>query len=129
MNGGVLLDRHIFVWARLRPQRLSAGESRTLDDALVRYVSVVNLWEIAILQSLRRLETDPELLQVPDEFDLLPVLPAHCSLCAGLPMHHRDPFDRMLVAQACSERVPLLSRDKRIEAYGAEAAILRFPEA
>jgi PIN domain nuclease of toxin-antitoxin system len=128
VNGSVLLDTHIFVWARLRPHRLTAGEIRTLEEARIRYVSAVNLWEIAILQGLQRIESEPALLEVPAEFDLLPVRPEHCRALLGLQPHHRDPFDRMLIAQAQSERVPLLTRDRTMTAYSAHATILRYPE-
>ena len=64
------------------------------------------------------------LLVVPDGFDLLPVLPDHCKALAELPRRHRDPFDRMLVAQARAERLTLLTRDKAIIAYGAAGADL-----
>ena len=129
MNGGLLIDTHIFVWARLRPGRLTAGEGRALDEALIRYVSAVNLWEIAILQGLRRIETHPELLQVPEEFELLPLRPEHCRALLQLSRHHRDPFDRMLIAQARGEGLSLLTRDRQIAAYGDEATILHFPGA
>jgi PIN domain nuclease of toxin-antitoxin system len=129
VNGDLLVDTHIFIWVRLRPPRLSIGERRALDEARVRYLSIVAIWEIAILQGLRRIEPDPELLEVPGEFDLLPVSLEHCKAFRALPQHHRDPFDRMLIAQAQTERVPLLTRDWQIAAYGDEATILRFPEA
>ena len=76
-----------------------------------------------------RIETNPSLLEVPSGFDLLPISPSHCKTLLRLPMHHRDPFDRMLIAQAQTERVALLTRDREIAAYGKHATILRFPEA
>jgi PIN domain nuclease of toxin-antitoxin system len=129
VNGGLLVDTHIFVWTRLGPHRLTVGESHALDEARTRFVSAVSLWEIAILQSLRRIELDPELLKIPVEFDFLPVQPDHCKAVLGLPMHHRDPFDRMLIAQAQCEQVPLLTRDRAMTAYSQQATILRFPGA
>jgi PIN domain nuclease of toxin-antitoxin system len=125
----ILIDTHIFIWARLRPERLSTGERRVLDDADLRYLSAAALWEVAVLQGLRRVEDDPKLLEVSAGFDLLPIRPHHCRALLELPQHHRDPFDRMLIAQARSEQVPLLTRDRTIAAYREHATILRHPEA
>jgi PIN domain nuclease of toxin-antitoxin system len=118
----ILVDTHLVLWARIAPERLTAGERRTLDDARSCYVSAVSLWEIAILMALGRLARDHRLLAVPDGFDLLPVLPDHCQALVALPRRHRDPFDRMLIAQARAEHLPLLTRDKAIIAYGAAGA-------
>jgi PIN domain nuclease of toxin-antitoxin system len=125
----VLIDTHILLWARTDPETLTAGELRTLDSAEVRLVSCVTLWEFGILISLGRIEDDERLLDVPPGFELLPISPAHCKAVTRLPRHHRDPFDRMLIAQAQSENVPLLTRDRAMAAYGARATILQFPEA
>jgi PIN domain nuclease of toxin-antitoxin system len=124
----ILVDTHFILWLRVAPRTLTRGERAALDNAPTRHVSIVSLWEIAILVTVGRIPPDDRLLETPVGFDLLPVREEHCKSYAVLPMHHRDPFDRMLVAQARSERIPLLSRDRRIAAYGDEATILRFPE-
>jgi PIN domain nuclease of toxin-antitoxin system len=85
-------------------------------------MSAVSLWEIAILMALDRVARDQRLSAVPDGFDLLPVLPDHCRALVALPRRHRDPFDRMLIAQARAERLALLTRDRAIIAYGAAGA-------
>jgi PIN domain nuclease of toxin-antitoxin system len=85
-------------------------------------MSAVSLWEIAILMALDRIPPDPRLLAIPDGFELLPVLPDHCKALAALPRLHRDPFDRMLIAQARAEHLALLTRDREIIAYGAAGA-------
>jgi PIN domain nuclease of toxin-antitoxin system len=118
----ILIDTHLFLWARVTPERLTAGERRALDDARACYVSAVSLWEIVILMALDRIARDPRLLAVPDGFDLLPVLPDHCKALVALPRMHRDPFDRMLIAQARAEHLALLTRDTAIIAYGAAGA-------
>ena len=125
----VLVDTHFILWLRVAPRELRPGERTALDNATLRYVSIVSLWEVAIMQTIGRLRRDPAFLETPAGFDLLPVDSEHCKAYAALPMHHRDPFDRMLVAQAQTERVPLLTRDRHIAAYAEHAMILRFPEA
>jgi PIN domain nuclease of toxin-antitoxin system len=128
VNGGLLIDTHILLWARTEPEKLTVGETNALMSAQLRYVSAVCLWEFAILMGLGRIEANTGLLEVPSGFDLLPISHEHCRALLELSRHLRDPFDRMLVAQARSERIPLLTRDRRIAAYSDEATILRFPE-
>jgi PIN domain nuclease of toxin-antitoxin system len=86
------------------------------------YVSAVTLWEIAILISLGRVAADERLLEVADGYELLPVRPDHCKALIALPRRHRDPFDRMLIAQARCENLTLLTRDQAIIGYGPQGA-------
>jgi len=122
MIAAILVDTHLVLWARIAPERLTGGERRALDDARSCYISDVSLWEIAILMALDRVAQEQRLLAVPDGFDLLPVLPDHCKALVALPRLHRDPFDRMLIAQARTEHLALLTRDQAIIAYGAAGA-------
>jgi PIN domain nuclease of toxin-antitoxin system len=109
---------------------LTGGERNVLDTAPVCYVSAVSLWEIALLLGRGRIPRgDERLLDIPAGFDLVPIRPDHCKALVKLPRHHGDPFDRMLVAQARCEGVPLLTRDRSIATYGEHATILRFPAA
>ena len=122
MIAAILVDTHLFLWARVTPERLTTGERRALDNARLCYVSAASLWEIAILMALERIAQDQRLLTVPDGFDLLPVLPDHCKALVALPRVHRDPFDRMLIAQARAEHLALLTRDRTISTRGAAGA-------
>jgi len=122
MIAAILVDTHLVLWARIAPERLTGGERRALDAARSCYISAVSLWEIAILMALDRVAQEQRLLAVPDGFDLLPVLPDHCKALVALPRLHRDPFDRMLIAQARTEHLALLTRDQAIIAYGAAGA-------
>jgi PIN domain nuclease of toxin-antitoxin system len=123
----LLVDTRIVLWARITPERLTPGERQALDSAETRYVSAITFWEIAILVGLGRIAPDDRLFAVPEGFDLLPVLPAHCAELVRLPRRHRDPFDRMLIAQARAERLALLTRDHAIIGYGAEGAEIISP--
>lgn len=125
----ILVDTHFILWLRVDPRQLTRGERAILDNAPLRHVSIVSLWEIAIMLTVGRIRPDDHLLETPVGFDLLPVRAEHCRAYASLPMHHRDPFDRMLIAQAQSEHIPLLTRDRAMTAYRKEATILRLPEA
>jgi len=125
----ILVDTHFILWLRVAPRTLTRAERALIDTAISRHVSIVSLWEIAIMQTVGRLRRDDHLLEIPPGFDLLPLRQEHCVAYAALPLHHRDPFDRMLIAQAQSEQVPLLTRDRAMMAYREQAAILRFPGA
>ena len=127
MIAALLVDTHLVLWARIAPERLTTRERQALDRARACYISAASLWEIAILMALDRVAQDQRLLAVPDGFDLLPVLPDHCEALVALPRLHRDPFDRMLIAQARAERLALLTRNRAIIAYGtAGAEVVRF---
>jgi len=125
----ILIDTHFILWLRVAPRDLTPGERATLDNAELRQVSIISLWEIAIMISVGRLPSDDHLLDPPQGFELLPVRGEHCAVYSHLPLHHRDPFDRMLIAQAQSERLSLLTRDRMMLNYAEHANILRFPEA
>lgn len=123
MSKALLLDTHIFLWMRADPDRLLTRERQVIDAAPRRTVSAVTFWEIALLVSLGRIEADPRLFGVPQGVELLPVLPGHCQELTGLPQLHRDPFDRMLIAQARAEGLLLVTRDSKIATYGRAGAM------
>lgn len=118
----LLLDTHIFLWMRADPAKLLPNERLWIDQAPCRLVSIVTFWEVAILINLGRIEADQRLFTVPQGVELLPIRPEHCQDLAGLPQLHRDPFDRMLIAQARIEGLLLLTRDTKIINYGPAGA-------
>lgn len=119
-----LLDTHAFLWFVLGDSRLGAAASFALvnpDNTL--FLSPASYWEIAIKLSLGKYvlkgDFEPFMEQQISENDLrvLPISIRHASLVATLPFHHRDPFDRMLIAQAMAEQIPLVSGDRVLDAY------------
>jgi PIN domain nuclease of toxin-antitoxin system len=116
----ILLDTHVLLWAMAEPSKLSSKARRLIDRSEI-YVSAASIWEISIKVALRKLRVNPsELLAAlePAGFALLPISGEHAAAVAELPLHHRDPFDRLLVAQAQLEPMRLLSNDDTLRAYG-----------
>ena len=105
------------------PSRISEkGLAALGSEGLEPVVSAVTIWEAAIKRGLGKLNVSRDLLQEIEGagVELLPVMPRHADLVASLPMHHRDPFDRILVAQAMSEGLPLVSDDEALRSYEIE---------
>jgi PIN domain nuclease of toxin-antitoxin system len=117
---GILLDTHVLLWALAEPAKLSRSARRMIDRADT-YVSAASIWEISVKVALRKLRVNPgEILAAvePSGFSLLPISGEHAAAVAELPLHHRDPFDRLLVSQAQLESMRLLSNDEALRAYG-----------
>ena len=119
----ILLDTHVLLWAVAQSAQLST-ETRTLleDTGNLLYCSTASLWEIAIKTGLRRpdFEVDlPELRRALASMDIeeLPVLGNHTEQLLKLPLLHKDPFDRMLVAQSMAEPLVLLTNDSVLAQY------------
>jgi PIN domain nuclease of toxin-antitoxin system len=121
----VLIDTHTFLYFLLDHRRLSATASSLLDnDQNFVFLSVASLWELAIKVRIGRLQLGRpfgDFMQryvYSGGFQLLPIDPSHVEMIARLPMHHRDPSDRMLVAQALVESLPIVSVDPALDLYG-----------
>ena len=121
----LLLDSHTLIWSADEPARITATAMAAMSDpANDLLLSAASLWEIAIKFSLGRLPLSLPYRQWIDkamaDLDLvvLPITLDHAERQAGLPWHHRDPFDRLLVAQAQVEGVPLVSADAVLDPYG-----------
>jgi PIN domain nuclease of toxin-antitoxin system len=116
----LLLDTHVLLWALARPAKLPAGFRRELDDADV-FVSAASIWEVAIKSSIGKIDASPtEILDVvaATGFELLPITGEHAAHVASLPSLHKDPFDRLLVAQAQLEPLVLVTNDIALRGYG-----------
>jgi PIN domain nuclease of toxin-antitoxin system len=121
----LLIDTHILLWSALEPERLSPTARAAIEDGENdAYVSAVSAWEIAIKQSLGKLVLDrpaehwlPEVLR-KSGFEALEVTVASALRVRALPYHHRNPFDRLLVAQALEEGLTLVTHDSKLADYG-----------
>ena len=116
-----LLDTHAVLWALAEPGMLSRPARMALEDARNEvFVSVVSGWEIAIKRALGKLEA-PDNLEAAirmQGFEPLLMTFQHASRAGGLPPHHRDPFDQMLIAQAQAEGLSIVTRDSSFSFYG-----------
>ncbi len=120
----LLVDTHLLLWAAFDPERLSPMATKLLRSReLALAFSLASLWEVAVKTSLGRPDfaVDPGLLHrsmLAEGFVELPITAAHLVRVAALPWVHRDPFDRLLVAQAMQEGLTLLTMDATLKRYG-----------
>jgi PIN domain nuclease of toxin-antitoxin system len=120
----LLLDSHVFFWATDRPREIPPDTSRMVVDAENDvFVSAASIWELSIKHRLGKLTlTRPwdewiEIALREGGFQTIDVTAEHGAAAGQLPMHHRDPFDRMLVAQALLEDLTIVTRDRIIPLY------------
>jgi PIN domain nuclease of toxin-antitoxin system len=117
----LLLDTRALLWWLMASPRLSDKARQAIAEPRNQiHVSMATAWEIAIKRSIGRLRVAEDITAdlAADAFELLPIELAHIAALERLPHHHRDPFDRMLVAQAMVERMRLVSGDANVARYG-----------
>lgn len=121
----LLLDTHVLLWfLNDDPQLVSTAKLLIEEPAHRKFVSVATCWEIAIKVGLKKLDLgEPATTFLPRElatnhFDLLRIELVHATFVEALPKHHKDPFDRLLAAQALVEHIPLVSADAIFDQYG-----------
>ncbi len=121
----LLLDSHTFLWFVLKDPQLSrAADALITDPANDILVSPATYWEIAIKVGKKKLDLlasyDDFLKRgiEGNDFEVLPIATKHTSLLTTMPMHHKDPFDRLLIAQGLVEQIPIVSVDSAFDAYG-----------
>jgi len=120
----LLLDTHSLLWFIAGSSDLSSHAKSSIENpSNEKFVSIVSVWETAIKVSIGKMSLTqpfddlfPHQLQI-NGFDLLPVKIEHTSIVTSLPFHHRDPFDRLLAAQAMSESMTLVSIDEVFDDY------------
>jgi PIN domain nuclease of toxin-antitoxin system len=123
----LLLDTHVFLWAVSANRRLQPAARDYLSQADAVYVSAASIWEIAIKSRLGKIDADPAALADAIEesgMQELPISTKHAAAVAALPLHHTDPFDRLLLAQAFLEPLRLVTADKVLAAYGGAIEVI-----
>ncbi|HWF59210.1 MAG TPA: type II toxin-antitoxin system VapC family toxin [Nitrospira sp.] len=117
----LLLDTHVFLWFVIHSPRLSKAMYHQIETTSEVYISAASLWEVVIKIQLKKLSADPDELaaNIADSgFQELSVSVRHALALKQLPLHHRDPFDRILLAQAHVEGLRLLTCDSNLKPYG-----------
>ncbi|MCS6997312.1 MAG: type II toxin-antitoxin system VapC family toxin [Casimicrobiaceae bacterium] len=126
----VLLDTHILLWAAAGSRRLPDGARALIENPANTLVfSAASLWEVAIKARLGRpdFRCDPRLLRrglIDNGYEELPVTSLHAAATADLPDLHRDPFDRLLIAQSRTEGILLVTADVRLGEYGSVVRVV-----
>ena len=125
----LLLDTHAFLWFIAGDTQLNGYARHLIEEpGNERYLSVASVWEITIKSSLGRLTipTPPSTLirehTWANAIDLLAITPEHLDTLHNLPYHHKDPFDRLLIAQAIQEGLVLVTKDQAFDAYNVQVA-------
>ncbi|HWW90650.1 MAG TPA: type II toxin-antitoxin system VapC family toxin [Solirubrobacteraceae bacterium] len=120
MTAPLLLDSHALLWWEADDARLGAAAREAIEQpAVPLFFSAASIWELAIKQAQKRLALPQTLLATlsGEGFAELPISSAHALLAGALPSHHRDPFDRIIVAQAQTQGLTVVTSDARIAAY------------
>jgi PIN domain nuclease of toxin-antitoxin system len=120
----ILLDTHAFIWWTLTPDKLSLNGLNLIENQEnILYLSIASIWEMQIKISINKLHFDNPLLEIItyqqniNNIQIFPIELEHIWQLKNLPLHHRDPFDRMLIAQAMTEKMPILSIDSIFQNY------------
>jgi PIN domain nuclease of toxin-antitoxin system len=123
----VLLDTHAFLWAVTGDRRLSSPARALIEDGENQvFLSAVSMWEIVLKAKAGKLHVEGSVAKVLEEqmrqarISPLPIYPAHVLRVAALPPIHKDPFDRLLIAQAQAENLALVTRDPEIRRYAVQ---------
>jgi PIN domain nuclease of toxin-antitoxin system len=118
----LLLDSHAFVWWIDDDARLGTKARLAIETAEKVFVSVVSVWELGIKQAAGKLEINVDLAEAASQsgFEILDCQLAHAQLAPTLPPHHKDPFDRMLLAQAAVEGLRIMSQDGVFTSYNVD---------
>ncbi len=116
----LLLDTHVALWALTQPHVLASDVRARIVESPRVLVSAASVWEVSIKVALGKLEAPTGFAQACAEagFEELPVRSAHAEAVRSLPLHHHDPFDRILVAQALLEGAVLVTADSKLRPYG-----------
>lgn len=120
----ILLDTHVFMWFMNGEKALPEGHRSTIKNVKNKcYFSIASIWEIAIKHSIHKLELASGFDKIQDfmfenDIELLPISFEHIQTLLSLEYHHRDPFDRIIIAQGVAENLTILTRDGNFSKYG-----------
>jgi PIN domain nuclease of toxin-antitoxin system len=120
-----LLDTHTFIWFVIGSDRITP-KVREQIESNDNLLSLASLWEIAIKSSLGKLDLELSIEQLVEEqiiangIELLDITTEHIAVVANLPLHHRDPFDRLIISQVMVEQIPIVGRDKAFDSYSVQ---------
>lgn len=123
----VLLDTHVLLWALSDDPKLSSKARRLIENAAEIYVSAATFWEMAIKVGLGKLDADLDEIReycLESGFVELPITSEHAIAVKDLEQHHKDPFDRLIVATAISEPMRLMTADAQIAQYTSLAILV-----
>jgi PIN domain nuclease of toxin-antitoxin system len=124
----LLLDTHVFLWWDRQQRRVPRDLRAVIEDARNQiFVSTATVWEVAIKRAIGKLQFDASIVDTVERlgFEILPITGLHAEHAGGLPRHHNDPFDRLLIAQAYLEGMVLGTQDRLMRPYGV--AMLGLP--
>jgi PIN domain nuclease of toxin-antitoxin system len=116
----LLLDTHAALWLLSEDERMpTSARALVFDESVDCFLSAASVWEVAIKRSMGKLNAPANFHVLLEQHGVtsLPVYDSHAAAVADLPLHHRDPFDRMLVVQAQADGMPILSKDEILHAY------------
>ncbi|WP_414545468.1 MULTISPECIES: type II toxin-antitoxin system VapC family toxin [Nostocaceae] len=117
-----ILDTHIVIWFVMGDPRISVSLRSQIENN-ENLLSMASVWEMAIKHSIGKLNFEPTFNEFIEQqiimngIEILPITIDHAAVVSSLPLHHRDPFDRLLIAQSIVENIPLLSADGIFDAY------------
>ncbi|MXV50766.1 PIN domain-containing protein [Pedobacter sp. HMF7647] len=118
-----LLDTHAIIWFAENDQQLSRNAVKIIENADNEInVSIASLWEIAVKVSIGKLKINKEIEKIvtlleDNQINLLPIRPTHIAAYINLPLFHKDPFDRLIISQAISEQLTVISKDEHFSLY------------
>lgn len=119
----LLLDTHVVLWLANEPERLSSAVSEKINSNEVLFLSYSSIWEISLKSAINKIALQfplPEfvsLLTSKHSLQLLPITLEHIYHVNHLPLHHRDPFDRLLIAQSLEQKIDIVSSDAMLDFY------------
>lgn len=121
-----IVDTHAFIWYAVGDERLNPKAIRILESDSEKFISIASIWEMAIKVNLGHLEFKTSFNEIISKqidllnYRILNIDLEHLFKVSTLELHHRDPFDRLIVSQAIVEKIPIISVDEKFDAYGIE---------